>query len=276
MYLSYQMKKHLFILFFSIGIAAQAQVQSQLGARSNATGNSSLCFTDVWSVYNNPGSFGFLDKTEIGLSFENKFLLSELSTQSLVFGYHTKKSGNFGLHFQQYGFNLYREMNGGFTYGMKLFDNFAAGVSINYHGIFLAENYGSKNTVSAALGLIYQLNKDFSLGMRVQNLSRAQLAEFTDERLPTTFSLGLLYQISKKALWSVEAEKNLIYPINIKSGIEIQAHEILAFRLGVNSYPFQSTFGMGLNLKNFQVDLAAQWHTSLGISPSCGIKYSFN
>ena len=270
------MKNFILTLLFCAGLGAYSQVQSQLGARSNATGNAALCFDDVWAVYNNPGAFGFLDKTEIGLSYENKFLLQELSTQSLAFGYHTKSSGNFGLHFQQYGFNLYREMNGGFTYAMKLFDNFAAGVSINYHGIFLAENYGSKNTVSAALGLMYQLNKDFSLGMRVQNLSRAQLAEFTDERLPTNFSLGLLYQISKKALWSIEAEKNLIYPMNVKSGIEIQAHEMVAFRIGVNSYPFQSTFGMGLSLKNFQVDLAAQWHTALGLSPSCGIKYAFN
>lgn len=270
------MRKRLFIVVLLTGLGASSQVHPQMGARSNGTGNATLCLDDVWSVYNNPGAFAKLNKTSIGLAAENRFLLKELSSQSLAFGFHTEKSGNFGLHFQQYGYNLYREMNGGFTYGMKLFDNFSAGVSLNYHGIFLAENYGSKSTVSAGVGLLYSATKNLKIGMRVQNISRTRLAEFNDERLPTNFGLGFLYQISKKAWWSVEAEKDLIHPINIKSGMEIQAHEILAVRIGVNSYPFMTSFGFGLKLKNFNFDAAAQWHTALGLSPSFGLHYSFN
>jgi len=263
-------------LFFSITLSTLSQVHPQIGARSNALGNSSLCLDDVWSVYNNPGAFGLLKKTSLGVAAENRFLLKELSSQSLAVGFHTQKSGNFGIQFQQYGYNLYREMNGGFVYGMKLFDNFSAGVSINYHGIFLAENYGSKSTVSAGLGILYSATKNLKIGMRIQNISRTKLIDFNDERLPTHFGLGFLYQLSKKALWSLEAEKDLINPLNIKSGIEIQAHEVFAVRLGVNSYPFTTSFGFGLKLKNFQVDAAAQWHTTLGISPSFGLHYSFN
>jgi len=270
------MKKLLYISFILIAQQLDAQVNPQIGARSNGLANSSLCLNDVWSVYNNPGAFGALEKTELGASYENRFLLKQLSSQSLAFGYHTENSGNFGVHFQQYGFNLYREMNGGFTYGMKLFDNFSAGVSINYHGIFLAENYGSRNTFSAAMGLLYSLNTNLKIGMRVQNISRTRLAEFNDERLPTNFSLGFLYQISKKALLTFEAEKDLIHAINFKGGLEIKAHEILTLRVGVNSYPFQSAFGLSLKLKKFQFDLATQWHTALGISPSGGLKYTFN
>lgn len=269
------MRKGLFILFFSTAFTAGSQVHPQMGARSNALGNASLSLDDVWSVYNNPGAFGMLKKTSIGIAAENRFLLKELSSQSLAFGFHTEKNGNFGIHFQQYGYNLYREMNGGFTYGMKLFDNFSAGVQVNYHGIFLAENYGSKSTVSAGLGLLYSASKNLTIGMRIQNVSRTRLADFNDERLPTNFGLGLLYQISKKALWTLEAEKDLIHPINIKSGLEIQAHEIFAVRLGVNSYPFLTSFGFGLKLKKFNFDAAAQWHTALGLSPSFGLHYNF-
>jgi len=270
------MKNLILLSIFWLSHQAIAQVYPQIGARSNGMANSSLCLNDVWSIYNNPGAFGTLEKTTLGFSYENRFLLKELSSQSLVFGLHTKKSGNFGIHFQQYGFNLYREMNGGFTYGMKLFDNFSAGISINYHGVFLAENYGSKSTVSAGLGLLYSLNEKFKLGMRVQNISRAKLVEFDDERLPTNFSLGFLYQISKKTLLTFEAEKDLIHNVNFKGGLEIQAHEILILRLGVNSYPFQSAFGLSLKLKKFQFDFATKWHTTLGLSPSGGLIYSFD
>lgn len=255
---------------------AMSQVYPQIGARSNGLGNASIGLDDVWSVYNNPGAFGALKETQLGVSYENRFLLKELSIQSLAFGFHTDNSGNIGLHFQQYGFDLYRETNGGLTYGMKLAENFSAGVSINFHGIYLAENYGSRNTFSAAAGLLYALNKNLKIGMRVQNLSRARLAEFADERLPTAFGLGLQYTISPKVFWSLEAEKDLVHPLNLKSGLEIQAHDVLALRLGINSYPFQSSFGLGLTMKRFQLDLATQWHATLGLSPSGGLKYTFN
>jgi hypothetical protein len=270
------MRYLIFLLFFSSAFQVNSQVHPYMGARSSALGNSSLCLDDVWSVYNNPGAFALLKKTSLGVAAENRFLLKELSSQSLAFGLHTEKSGNFGIQFQQYGYNLYREMNAGIVYGMKLFDNFSAGVALNYHGIFLAENYGSKSAVSAGIGLLYSATKNLKIGMRVQNLSRTKLVDFNDERLPTNFNLGFLYQISKKALWSIDAEKDLIHPVNIKSGIEIQAHEIFAVRLGVNSYPFITSFGFGLKLKSFHFDAAAQWHTTLGLSPSFGLHYSFD
>lgn len=270
------MRTTLLLVFLGSFFGVKAQTHPQAGARSYGLANTSLCLNDVWSVYNNPGALGELEQTSIGLAAENRFLMKELSGQSLAFGFHTEKSGNFGLSFQQYGYSLYREMNGGLAYGMKLFDQFSAGVSINYHGIFLAENYGSKSTVSASLGILYKPLKNLQLGMRVQNLNRTRLAEFNDERLPTNLSLGMFYQLSKKVGCTLEAEKDLIHPLNIKGAVEIQAHEILALRLGANSYPFITTFGLGLKLKSFQLDAAAQWHTVLGLNPSFGLHYSFN
>lgn len=269
------MQKALFVLLILSASFSFAQVYPQLGARSNGLGTASLCIDDVWAVNNNPGAFGFIEENGVGVSYENRFLLKELSTQSMVFGYHTQKSGNFGIHFQQYGFDLYREMQGGLTYGMKLFDNFSAGVSINYHRIRLAENYGSTNLLAASLGLFYQMNDDFDLGLSIQNLSRTKLAEFDDERLPTNFTLGMRYHFSEKAFWTVDVEKDLVHPVNFKSGIEIQAHEIFALRLGINTYPFQSSFGLSFKLKKFQLDLASMYHTQLGLSPSGGLVYTF-
>lgn len=270
------MKKFSTIIILLLSYSVSAQVYTQIGARSNALGNASMSITDVWSVYNNPGAFGNLEQSAIGASYENRFLLAELSTQTFVAGLHTEKSGNFGIHFQQYGFNLYREMQGGLSYGMKFYDHFSGGISLNYHRIALGENYGSKNTFSAGLGLLYSLNDLLSFSMRVNNLNRAKLAPAEDERLPTTFGLGVMYSFSEKAFWTIEAEKDLVHPLNIKSGIEVQAHEIFDVRLGINSYPFQASFGFGLKLSNFYLDMASMWHAQLGLSPSAGIHYRFD
>ncbi len=257
-------------------ISGSAQVYPQIGARSSALGNTGLTLNDVYSVYNNPGTFGALEQSAIGINYQNRYLLKELSTQSLAFGYHTEKNGNFGVQFQQYGFTLYREMQGGITYGAKLFDGFYGGVALNFHRIQLAENYGSLNTASASLGIFYQATDLLHFGMRVQNLSRTKLADFEDERLPTRFGIGVTYIFSEKVFWILEAEKTVIHPINIMSGLEVHPHDILYLRLGVNSYPFQSAFGFGLQFDKLQFDMSTTWHSNLGISPSAGLKYQFN
>jgi long-subunit fatty acid transport protein len=269
------MKKIVVIALLIFSVSVKAQVYPQLGARANGLAGAVLGQNDIWSVYNNPGAFGALEKSGVGVSYENRFLLKEMSTQSLVFGYHTENAGNFGIHFQQYGFNLYREIQGGISYGMKFYDNFSGGISLNYHRIALGENYGNKNTFSAALGLMYDMNDQLTFGMRVLNINRARLTDVEDERLPTTFSLGVLYNFSEKAFWSLEAEKDLIHPLNIRSGIEVRPHEVFAVRLGMTTYPFQASFGFGLKFKNFHLDMASLWHTQLGLSPSAGLHYEF-
>jgi len=262
------------VLGFSI-CNSVAQVYPQTGARGNGMGTSTLCLVDSWSIYNNPGSFGMLDHHEVGVVYENRFLVKELSTQSLTFGYHTAKAGNFGVHFQQFGFNLYRETLAGLSYGMKLFKNFSAGVQLNYHRVALTEFYGSKNALTAGVGLFYRFNESLEFGVRALNISRTRLADPEDERLPTTFGLGAAYHFGENVLWTAEVEKTLVHKFNFKSGIEFKPHKIVALRLGVNSRPFQTSFGLGLKLKKFQFDMSAAWHSTLGLSPSAGLMFSF-
>lgn len=269
------MKVLLFIFGLLIGISGMSQVYPQFGARSAGIGGTGLTISDVYATYNNPGAFGALENTSVGITYENRFLLSELSTQAIAIGYSTEKSGNIGIHFQQYGFNLYREMQGGLTYGLKLAKRFYGGFGLNFHRIQLGENYGSKNTATGTVGLFYAIREDLNFGVRIQNLSRTKLAEFEDERLPTRFGVGASYIFSEKVFWTIEAEKDLLNPINVKSGLEIHPHEILYLRLGVNSYPFQSSFGFGLAFGKLRFDMATLWHSSLGMSPSAGLNFNF-
>lgn len=268
------MQKILLLVLVFSPLLAFAQVPYQIGARANGLANSALVISDVWAVRNNIGAIGELEKTEIGLAYQNKFLLKEFSNQSLAVNYATGK-GNFGLYLQQAGFNLYRELTTGVGYGMKLSHNFSVGLSLNYHRISFGDIYGAKNSISASVGLKYNLNKNIQFGANVTNLNRAQVAEVEDERFPTVFGLGMKYIFSEKAFWTVELEKDIMNPINVKSGLELKAHEILVLRLGVNSYPFQTAFGVGVKLKKWRLDVAANWHSSLGVNPSAGLVYQF-
>lgn len=270
------MKRILTFLLVLGSTGIWAQLMPQIGAEANGLGGTALNQKDVFSSYNNPGALGQVKKTSVGLAYDNRFLLKELSLQSLAGTYALKKNGTFGIHAQHYGFALYREMVGGLSYGMELAPRFSIGTTVNIHRIQLGENYGNSTKATFALGMLYAVNDDLSFGMRVHNISRSTLASFEDERYPTVFGLGLQYAFSEKVFWNLEAEKNMVYPINIKTGLALQPHEIVALRLGVNSYPFQSTFGLGLTLPKFQFDLAAAWHAQLGISPSFGLIFNVN
>lgn len=268
------MHKITLILILFIAINVNAQVPNQIGGRSNGLANSSLLLTDVWAVKNNIGALGKIDNHAVGLSYQNKFLLQEFSNQSLAIALNSKY-GNFGLYYQQAGFSLYRQSVSGLGYAMKLNENVSAGVSLNYQHVKFGDIYGSKGSVSASIGMHYALNKNIELAMNVANLNRAKLDDYQDERFPTVFNLGMKYKFSETTFWSVEAEKDLLHPINIKSGLEIKAHEILMIRLGVNSYPFQAGMGVGLVLKKFQLDISSSWHAHLGMNPSAGLTYKF-
>ena len=248
----------------SLSVLTQAQILPQIGARSIGLGSTGLTQNDVYAMQNNPGAFGAMDKSQVAINYQNRFLISELSNQTLAFGYHTKSKGNFGLSVQHYGFNLYREMQTGFTYATQLARRFYGGLSVNWHHIAIGENYGNKNFATASLGI---------LGFNAKNVARARLADYQDERYPTTFGLGISYSFTKDLYWNFEAEKSIIHPLNLKSGIEYQLHEMFIVRIGANSYPFQSSFGFGVKLKRFQFDMASLWNATLGLSPSMGLKF---
>jgi len=261
-----------FLLFLSSTV--ECQVQSIVGVRQNSLGNAGININDVWSAKNNPGSFAFMTGTQASLIYQNRFLVSELASQALAFGHKTQK-GNIGFFFNHTGFSLFRTLQLGGTYAIALSPRLGMGVNFNYQQTRFGDIYGVKHHVAAGIGLQYKLNQTVFISGTVQNVNRSKVSNTENERLPTVFSLGMSYEISDKVLWLLDLEKELASRINVKSGIELAAHEYFDVRLGVNSFPFQSSFGFGTHYKQLQVDLAANWHSQLGLAPSFGVLYKF-
>lgn len=261
-------------LLLLISCSLSAQITTQIGARQNALGNASANLNNIWAVKNNPGAFAFMQQSAVSLVYQNRFLVNEMATQSAVYGHHTDK-GNVGLYIQHTGFNLFRTMQVGGTYAMALSPRLGLGMTFNYQQTRFGDIYGVKHHFMGNIGVNYKLNNNVSIGATVQNINRSRVSDFQNERLPTAFILGMMYQISDKVLWLIDAEKEITSPLNIKSGLELTAHENFIVRLGVNTYPFQSSFGFGLHIKKLQIDLAAIWHAQIGLTPSMGIVYQF-
>jgi len=262
----------LFLLLFAPQII-QAQGWLPMGARSNAMANATVALSDAWSFHHNPGALGEVKQVCIGVSYENRFLLRELQSQGLVYIQPLKKNGVLSFGAQTYGFEFYRTYRIGAGYSLQLSERFFAGVQMNYQGIQLSENYGSKNTITAEMGILGKITDNWRVGMSVFNLGRAKLAVYEDDRFTTLMRLGTSYTFSKKLTVTAEAEKNIDFPARFKSGLDYQAIENLFFRAGFATQPVEISFGFGYKFGVIQLDLGSAYHQQLGWSPHFSLTY---
>ncbi|MDQ3049045.1 MAG: hypothetical protein M3R27_15960, partial [Bacteroidota bacterium] len=105
--------------------------------------------------------------------------------------------------------------------------------------------------------------------------TRAKIADYDDERLPTIIRLGLDYSFSDKVTIAVETEKDIAQKAVFKAGIEYKAVKEFYIRAGISTNPVLSSFGCGIHLKNFTIDLSSGYHQTLGFCPQLGLSYSF-
>lgn len=268
------MTRNTIILFLLLlTVRASATIGNDvIGSRATAMGGFSATLSDLWSVNNNQAGLGFVTELAGGISYENRFLLKETSYKAGAFVLPTK-TGTFGVSITSFGYSAFTENKAGLSYGIKLIENMAVGVQLNYLNTRLTPEYGQKNTFTAAIGVVANLSKELTIGAHVYNPTRAKLADYDNERVPTIMKLGLDYKFSKKVFLAVETEKDINYAPVVKVGVEYHAVEMLYLRGGISTNPTMSSFGFGVKLKDFKLDLSSSFHQTLGLTPSVSLIY---
>ena len=151
---------------------------------------------------------------------------------------------------------------------MKLSDKFFAGVQLNYLGLRLPENYGSANTMTGEVGVYAKITDQWKLGASVFNIGRAKLSDFADDRFTTMMRVGTSYAFSDKVLVAIDFEKNLDYPVRIKSGVEYEVVKNFRLRGGFATAPIELSAGIGYEWKQLQLSAGSSYHQILGWSPN--------
>ncbi len=266
------MKRILIFIFLVPFIAWSGQDNSHYGGRSAGMCHASVSLFDVWSTHHNQAGLGWLTNPSAGVFFQNRNLLKEFSYMGFAYA-HPLKTGTLGASFTNFGSNLYGESKVGISYGLKFSDFISGGVAINYHNTRIAYDYGSHSAVTAELGMQAYLNEDFMLAAHLFNPTRSKLNEYNDERIPTIIRLGLSYAFSDKVLTVLEAQKDLLHSPTFKAGVEYSPNDMLYLRAGVGTTPSLASFGVGLQLNQMKLDIAASYHTTLGFWPELSFQY---
>jgi len=253
-------------------LLASAQGWVPMGARSMSMANASTTLNDVWAYHHNPAALADISEITAGVSYENRFLLSELQSQGFAVAVPLKV-GVVSVGGQLYGDKQFRTYKGGFGYSMRLAEKIFAGVQLNYMGLQLPENYGSKNSMTAEAGIYARFTDDWKLGFSVYNLGRAKLSDFEDDRFSTIMRIGTAYTFSDKVIVALDFEKNLDYDLRIKTGVEYEVVDNFFLRGGVATMPVELSFGLGYRWKQIQLGLGSSYHQILGWSPHFGLVY---
>lgn len=262
-----------------------AQTYTPVGARSAAMGNASAALSDLWSVNNNQSGLAGLSQIAAGLAYENRFLVKELGLKSFALAIPTN-TGTFGLSFNSFGFADYSEMKTGLAFGKKFGKVFSAGLQLDYLRTHIAESYGNSDAFTFEVGVRTELTRQFTIAAHVFNPIHVQIQNETNDRVPVIFKLGMAYEVAEGLLLAVETEKNSDFKPLLRGGMEYAIIEKAAVRIGYSTLPSTSgsdgfsiasalSFGFGLNLKNFLLDLSSSYHQTLGWSPTISMVYNF-
>ncbi len=246
-----------------------------IGSRSAGIGRSSVAITDFWGAMNNQAGIALYKKPAVGIYYESRFLLSELSTKSVA-GILPTKYGVFAATYNHFGYSLYNSQKIGVAYARAFGSKLRIGLQLDYLQTTLGNNYGNKGNVTFELGIQTDINDKITIGAWVFNPIMVKLAEYDDEKLPAVFRVGFAWNISEGFLATVEAEKSTaINPVMFRGGLEYELNGKFFFRTGFSTRKEIFSFGFGLKLKHLVFDISAIMHESMGFSPQTSLIFEF-
>lgn len=227
---------------------------------------------DAFSFASNPAALPNVRGLTAGVYGERRFTLQDLGQYTAVVVAPTS-SGAFGAAVDYFGSVSYHESQLGLAYGRSLGEKMALGVQFNYYAVAVP-GYGSAGAVTFDGGALFRISEGFSLGIQAHNPTAAKLGKNDEERLASTYSAGLGYDLSQNFYLGTEVEKEENLPLQLKTGVQYRFDKRLLARAGITTGTRLYYFGIGVFISSFRIDATASVHPQLGLTP--GILLIFN
>ncbi|MBS1753583.1 MAG: hypothetical protein JST34_05995 [Bacteroidetes bacterium] len=229
---------------------------------------------DVFSFTNNQAALAKAKTAGVGIFGERRFMLEETSIYGLALALPTKNLGNFGVMLNYSGFTNFNENKAGLAYARSLGKMVDIGVQFNYYG-YRIPSYGNASAINFEAGALVHLTEKLNAGVHVYNPVGGKLGKEGDEKLASSYQLGLGYDASDNFYFSAEMVKEEDKEVNVIGGIQYHFKKQFFARAGFMSETGSGFAGLGLAWNNFRFDIAASYHPQLGFSPGLMLLYNF-
>jgi len=263
------------VLFILVNQQVFTQIESVIPS-SSAIAQTSVSDSRSWSAFNNPAMIAYLQQSELGIQFENRFILSQLSTKSIQFALPTNLV-NAGFAFTHFGYSLYQEMMVGLGFSRNFSDKFSLGVQFDYYTAFFQASNSYRGAFFPQVGLSVKLSSLFSLGFTTFNPFQTNIqGEYVTKRLPSLYSMGTEYFFSPDLVWRTQIDKEISSNYRFATGFEYQMLQQLSVKLGAYGSDYLvPCLGLGFKTSSFLIDLNCEMHPLLGLNTLAAVKYRF-
>jgi hypothetical protein len=231
-----------------------------------------------WNAFQNTAALAHIEKAEVSVQHENRFMLSELSTRSIQAGMHTDYV-NIGISYSYHGYSVYNEMIGGLGLARNFGDMFSMGLQFNYYTAYFSAEEESRyrGTLLTQFGVSSKIFPKLTVGFHTFNPFQNSIkTENSTKRLPSIFSIGTNYEFAENLIWLTQMDKEVSSNFRFATGFEYTMIEQLTVKLGAYGQDYLvPALGFGLHLGNFHFNLNGELHPQLGLNTLANLKYSF-
>jgi hypothetical protein len=226
---------------------------------------------DFWSLFHNQAGLAIYHSLAFGISYENRYGITELSTRSAAV---TIPAGNAGISavYSYFGYPDFRRQMAGIACGLSLSEKVSAGIQLDYFSERSSGEFYNNQILTFETGILIFATENTTLGIHLFNPIPNTIRK-TD--LITGMRIGAGTYLSQEFFAGIEAEMITDRKMILKTGCEYEAGKKLWLRAGFSSKNSSFSFGLGYNINPIRVDLAFATHEKLGITSSVSIIFNF-
>ncbi len=257
-------------LFFSLAAIDNLRLPDM---RSLALGSNGV----TQSVFHNPALLALSTGKSFHFDYFNRYGLKELGTMNGSYQ-QTNRFLPAGIQISTFGYGEYRETMARLLVGKRIARRWTLGIGIQYTWIqTLLDTYPAAR-LSTDLGATFLPFDNLLIGMLIRDFPSFTIRKQTSEIKEINSykaEIGFQWKIINEML--IVGSLGACREVSLSGclGIEYQVGDAFSFRAGLQTDPFQPTFGVGYRYKAIQIDIAAVYHSVLGISTGAGFTLSF-
>lgn len=203
------------------------------------------------------------ERKYVSVSHRQGLAVAGMATQRLGIGWTLGARGWVMADYTYFGDQDYSEQQISAEYGMNLDEHLDLGVEGRFCHLGTGDGYyESEQWMAVAARATLRIDS------RIRVSALAGTRPWDRER-PWRMHLNVAFVSSNDLLATVELESE--GALRFRCGAEYCYKEHFFFRAGMATQPLTLAFGLGLRYGNYSIDVAAEAHNSLGVTPQIGL-----
>jgi len=248
-------------------------------ARARAmSGAATSISDDAFAIFYNPAGIKFAEN-QVGITHYRLFN-NEFSSVSVLGATYQTAFGSFAAGFQQMSVDyldksLMTEQQFSLGHSIILNKDIHSEISLGYSGNFYSMSFmdlGSDNAVGINAGMIAVLHQRTKLGFMLTNINKPQIGDFD---IPQQLAVGLSYIPYQGVITAIDLKKNWSGKTELRTGVEVDLHEMVCIRMGVRNNPASYSVGAGFRVWDILLDYGISTHAVLDLTHHVSLGYRF-